>query len=48
MNYIAPRAEPLIRKVPLSWLALAPENVRKTRPILEPAPPFSRSRCQRV
>ena len=32
MNYIAPRAEPLIRKIPLSRLALAPENVRKTPP----------------
>ena len=30
MNYIAPRAEPLIREIPLSRLALAPENVRKT------------------
>ena len=32
MNYIAPRAEPLIREIPLSSLALAPENVRKTPP----------------
>ena len=32
MNYIAPRAEPLIREVPLSRLALAPDNVRKTPP----------------
>ena len=32
MNHIAPRAEPLIRDVPLSRLALAPENVRKTPP----------------
>ena len=32
MNHIAPRAEPLIREVPLSRLALAPENVRKTPP----------------
>ena len=32
MNYIAPRAEPLIREIPLSRLALAPENVRKTPP----------------
>ena len=33
MNFIAPRAdtaEPLIREIPLSRLALAPENVRKT------------------
>ena len=30
MNFIAPRAEPLIRKIPLSSLALAPENVRRT------------------
>ena len=28
MNFIAPRAEPLIREIPLSSLALAPENVR--------------------
>ena len=27
MNFIAPRAEPLIREIPLSRLALAPENV---------------------
>ena len=32
MNYIAPRAEPLIRDIPLSRLSLAPENVRKTPP----------------
>ena len=32
MNYIAPRAEPLIREIPLSRLSLAPENVRKTPP----------------
>ena len=32
MNVIAPRAEPLIREIPLSRLALAPENVRKTPP----------------
>ena len=32
MNHIAPRAEPLIREIPLSRLALAPENVRKTPP----------------
>ena len=32
MNYITPRAEPLIREIPLSRLALAPENVRKTPP----------------
>ena len=30
INHIAPRAEPLIREIPLSRLALAPENVRKT------------------
>ena len=30
MNHIAPLHEPLIREVPLSRLALAPENVRKT------------------
>ena len=30
MNHIAPPHEPLIREVPLSRLALAPENVRKT------------------
>ena len=30
MNHIAPQHEPLIREVPLSRLALAPENVRKT------------------
>ena len=32
MNRIAPRAEPLIREVPLSRLALAPENKRRTPP----------------
>ena len=32
MNFIAPRTEPLIREIPLSRLALAPENVRKTPP----------------
>jgi len=32
MNFIAPRAEPLIRDIPLSRLSLAPENVRKTPP----------------
>ena len=32
MNHIAPRAETLIREIPLSRLALAPENVRKTPP----------------
>ena len=32
MNFIAPRAEPTIREIPLSRLALAPENVRKTPP----------------
>ena len=32
MNFIAPRTEPLIREIPLSCLALAPENVRKTPP----------------
>ncbi len=32
MNFIAPRAEPLIREIPLTRLALAPENVRKTPP----------------
>ena len=30
MNHIAPLHKPLIREVPLSRLALAPENVRKT------------------
>ena len=30
MNHIAPPHEPLIRELPLSRLALAPENVRKT------------------
>ena len=32
MNYIAPRAEPLIREIPLSRLSLAPENVRMKLP----------------
>ncbi len=32
MNFIAPRAEPLIREIPLSRLSLAPENVRRTPP----------------
>ena len=32
MNFIAPGAQPLIREIPLSRLALAPENVRKTPP----------------
>ncbi|MDE3261131.1 MAG: ParB/RepB/Spo0J family partition protein, partial [Acidobacteriota bacterium] len=32
MNFIAPRAEPTIREISLSRLALAPENVRKTPP----------------
>ena len=32
MNFIAPRAEPIIREIPLSRLTLAPENVRKTPP----------------
>ena len=32
MNHIAPQPEPLIREIPLSCLALAPENVRKTPP----------------
>ena len=36
MNHIAPLREPLIREIPLSRLALAPENVRKT-----PADPVS-------
>ena len=30
MNHIVPQPEPLIREIPLSCLALAPENVRKT------------------
>ena len=30
MNHIAPRSKPLIREIPLSRLALAPEYVRKT------------------
>ena len=30
MNYITPPPEPLIREIPLSCLALAPENVRQT------------------
>ncbi len=32
MNFIAPGAGPLIREIPLSMLALAPENVRRTPP----------------
>ena len=32
MSFIAPKAESVIREVPLSRLALAPENVRKTPP----------------
>ena len=32
MNHIAPRAEPIIREIPLSRLSLAPENVRTTPP----------------
>ena len=32
MNHIAPRAEPIIREIPLARLSLAPENVRKTPP----------------
>ena len=32
MNFIAPGAEPRIREIPLSRLALAPENVRRTPP----------------
>ena len=32
MNHIALQPEPLIREIPLSCLALAPENVRKTPP----------------
>ena len=32
MNHIAPNPAPLIREIPLSCLALAPENVRKTPP----------------
>ena len=32
MNFIAPGTNPLIREIPLSRLALAPENVRKTPP----------------
>ena len=32
MNFIAPGAGPLIQEIPLSILALAPENVRKTPP----------------
>ena len=36
MNCIAPRAEPLIREIPLSRLSLAPENFRKTPPDPQP------------
>ena len=32
MNHIAFKAEPLIREIPLSRIALAPENVHKTPP----------------
>jgi len=32
MNHIAPRTEPLSREIPLSRLALTPDNVRKTPP----------------
>ena len=32
MNFIAPRAEPPIREIPLSRLAFAHENVRMTPP----------------
>ena len=32
MNFIAPRAGPRIREIPLSRLSLAPENVRNTPP----------------
>ena len=32
MNFIAPRAAPAVREIPLSRLALAPENVRRTPP----------------
>ena len=32
MNFIAPGSEPAIREIPLSQLAPAPENVRKTPP----------------
>ena len=32
MNFIAPGAQLLMREIPLSRLALAPENVRKTPP----------------
>ncbi len=32
MHFIAPRAEPLIREIPLSRLSRAPENVHKTPP----------------
>ena len=55
MNHIVPRAEPLIREVPLSRLALAPENVRKTppdpllekfRPTYWPHETFARSALQ--
>ena len=42
MNHIAPLHEPLIREVPLSRLALAPENVRKT-----PADPVAEAEMRR-
>ena len=32
MNFIAPRAGPTVREIPLSRLSLAPENVRRTPP----------------
>ena len=32
MNFIAPRTGPAVREIPLSRLALAPENVRRTPP----------------
>ena len=35
MNHIAPLHEPLIREVPLSRLALAPENVRNPAAVIE-------------
>ena len=41
MNHIAPLHEPLIREVPLSRLALAPENVRKT-----PADPVAEAKMK--
>ena len=41
MNHTAPPPEPLIREIPLSCLALAPENVRKT-----PRQPIRRGRAR--